>query len=202
MNREFNFGQHIKGMKNTEVFTAREVMVPFKCDVHGWMTSYGGILDHPFFAVTSDGGKFELKNLPAGTYTVEAWHEKLGPQTQTVTVGEKETKDISFTFKAMTAGSTATRSLVVCSTVLLIAAGGHGDEHRLGPGGAGLAEHLRLVHVLVPAREDGRRHPLRARPPADREHGRIPDDHSGGLDVAGRPARLGAASLVSRRSAR
>ncbi len=99
VNREFNFGQHIRGMKNTEVFTAREVMVPFKCDVHGWMTSFGGILDHPFFAVTSDGGKFELKNLPAGTYTVEAWHEKMPPQTQTVTVGEKRTQSVSFTFK-------------------------------------------------------------------------------------------------------
>jgi plastocyanin len=102
VNREFNFGQHFKGMKNTEVFTAREVMVPFKCDVHGWMTSYGGILDHPFFAVSADGGKFELKNLPAGTYTVEAWHEKLPPQTQTVTVGEKETKEVSFVFKSAT----------------------------------------------------------------------------------------------------
>ena len=99
VNREFNFGQHFKGMKNTEVFTAREVMVPFKCDVHGWMISYGGIMDHPYFAVTSDGGKFDLKTLPAGTYTVEAWHEKMPPQTQTVTVGQKETKEISFTFK-------------------------------------------------------------------------------------------------------
>ena len=99
VNREFNFGQHFKGMKNTEVFTAREVMVPFKCDVHGWMTSYGGILDHPYFAVTSDGGKFELKTVPPGSYTVEAWHEKLPAQTQTVTVGDKETKEISFTFK-------------------------------------------------------------------------------------------------------
>lgn len=102
VNREFNFGQHFKGMKNTEVFTAREVMVPFKCDVHGWMNSYGGILDHPYFAVTSDGGKFELKNLPAGTYTVEAWHEKMPAQTQSVMVGQKETKEISFAFKAGT----------------------------------------------------------------------------------------------------
>lgn len=99
VNREFNFGQHIKGMKNTEVFTAREVMVPFKCDVHGWMTSYGGILDHPYFAVTSGGGKFALENLPAGTYTVEAWHEKMPPQTQTVKVGEKQTREITFAFK-------------------------------------------------------------------------------------------------------
>jgi hypothetical protein len=99
VNREFNFGQHFKGMKNTQVFTAREVMVPFKCDVHGWMTSFGGIMDHPYFAVTSGGGRFELKTLPAGTYTVEAWHEKLPAQTQSVTIGEKETKEITFTFK-------------------------------------------------------------------------------------------------------
>ena len=99
VNREFNFGQHIKGQKDTKVFTAREVMVPLKCDVHSWMQAYAGILDHPYFAVTSGGGKFQLKNLPAGTYTVEAWHEKLPAQTQTVTIGEKETKDVSFTFK-------------------------------------------------------------------------------------------------------
>jgi hypothetical protein len=85
-------------MKNTEVFTAREVMVPFKCDVHGWMTSFGGILDHPFFAVTSDGGKFELKNLPAGTYTVEAWHEAAGTTTGTVTVTAQGTATLDLTF--------------------------------------------------------------------------------------------------------
>lgn len=104
VNREFNFGQPLKGLKNTEVFTTREVMVPFTCNVHPWMKAYGGILDHPYFSVTSGGGTFELKNLPAGTYTVEAWHEKLPAQTQTVTIGEKETKTISFTFKG-TAGN-------------------------------------------------------------------------------------------------
>ena len=53
-------------------------MVPFKCDVHGWMNAYVGVLDHPYFAVTDKDGKFELKSLPPGTYTIEAWHEKLG----------------------------------------------------------------------------------------------------------------------------
>ena len=100
VNREFNFGQHIKGMKNTEVFTTREVMVPFTCNVHPWMKAWGGFVDHPYFAVTSGGGTFELKNLPAGTYTVEAWHEKLPAQTQTVSIREKETKQITFTFKS------------------------------------------------------------------------------------------------------
>ena len=98
-NKEFNTGQPIQGMKTTHTFSAKEVMVPFKCDVHGWMNAYVGVLDHPFFATTDKDGKFELKDLPPGTYTIEAWHEKLGAQTASVTVGAKESKDISFTFK-------------------------------------------------------------------------------------------------------
>ena len=77
-NSEFNTGQPMQGMKTEHTFTAKEVMVPFKCDVHGWMNAYVGVLDHPFFAVTGEDGKFTLKGLPPGTYTVEAWHEKLG----------------------------------------------------------------------------------------------------------------------------
>ncbi|MGC4083568.1 MAG: carboxypeptidase regulatory-like domain-containing protein [Vicinamibacterales bacterium] len=99
-NREFNNGEPIQNMKTTHTFTAPEVMVPFKCDVHGWMNAYVGVLNHPFYAVTDPGGTFSLKGLPPGTYTIEAWHEKLGTQTQTVTVAAKETKEISFNFKA------------------------------------------------------------------------------------------------------
>jgi hypothetical protein len=98
-NQEFNFPQQVKGMKNTKTFAAREVMVPFKCDVHGWMSAYAGVLEHPYYAVTTSGGRFELKNLPPGTYTIEAWHEKLGAQTQTVTISGKDATDLSFTFK-------------------------------------------------------------------------------------------------------
>ena len=99
-NTEFNEGEPIKGMTRDKVFTAKEVMVPFKCDVHGWMNAYVGVLDHPYYAVTDKDGKFELKSLPPGTYTIEAWHEKLGAQEQKVTLGQKESKDVSFTFKA------------------------------------------------------------------------------------------------------
>jgi hypothetical protein len=102
VNQEFNTGQPIQGMKTPHTFTAREVMVPFKCDVHGWMNAYAGVLDHPYFAVSGADGKFELKTLPPGSYVIEAWHEKLGAQTQNVTVGQKETKEITFTFKATT----------------------------------------------------------------------------------------------------
>jgi plastocyanin len=99
-NQEFNTGQPIQGMKFDHTFTAKEVMVPFKCDVHGWMNAYAGVVDHPFFAVSDAGGKFELKGLPPGDYTIEAWHEKLGTQEQKITVGAKESKEANFNFKA------------------------------------------------------------------------------------------------------
>ena len=100
VNREFNFGQIKKGQRDTRSFTTSEVMVPFKCDVHGWMNAYVGVVDHPFFAVTMDGGKFELKGLPPGTYTIEAWHEKAGTKTVQITLGEKDSKEIGFSFAA------------------------------------------------------------------------------------------------------
>ena len=98
-NREFNFGQGIPGVKNSHVFSTKEVVFPFSCDVHKWMKAYLGIVDNPFYAVTGTDGSFSLKGLPPGTYTIEAVHEKAGRQTQTVTIGQKETKDISFAFK-------------------------------------------------------------------------------------------------------
>jgi hypothetical protein len=101
-NQAFNLSQPLPGIKNTKTFTAPEVMVHFKCNVHAWMEAYVGVLAHPYFAVTANGGAFELKNVPPGTYTVEAWHEKFGTQSQGVTVGAKETKTVSFTFKATT----------------------------------------------------------------------------------------------------
>jgi len=100
INAEFNTGQPIQGMKTMHTFDKKEVMVPFKCDVHGWMNAYAGVMDNPYYAVTGDDGSFELKDLPPGTYTIEAWQEKLGPMTQTVTLGAKDTKEVNFTFKA------------------------------------------------------------------------------------------------------
>jgi len=104
-NQEFNNGQPIQGMKMNHTFTSKEVMVPFKCDVHGWMNAYVGVMDNPYYAVTGEDGKFTLKSLPPGTYTIEAWHEKLGTATQSVTLAEKGTQDISFTFKAPAAAT-------------------------------------------------------------------------------------------------
>jgi plastocyanin len=99
-NPEFQFSQPIQTQKDVKFFPKPEVMVRFKCDIHPWMSAYVGVLDHPYFAVTKPAGSFELKTLPAGTYTLEAWHEKLGTQTQKVTVSENDKKEITFTFKA------------------------------------------------------------------------------------------------------
>jgi len=61
-----------------------------KCEVHGWMGAYIGVFEHPFFAVTGEDGSFTIKGLPAGEYTLEAWHEKYGTQTLKVKVGGSE----------------------------------------------------------------------------------------------------------------
>jgi plastocyanin len=100
VNREFNIGQPVKGMETNRTFNQVEVMLPFKCDVHPWMNAYAGILPHPYFAVTQDDGLVSLANLPPGEYVIAAWHEKYGEQTQRITVGESEAKELSFTFTA------------------------------------------------------------------------------------------------------
>ena len=99
-NEAFNLGMPVQGMKYTKKFDKQEVMVRIKCDVHGWMSAFCGVVAHPFFAVTAADGTYTIKNLPAGTYTIEAWHEKFGTQTQQVTVGATDSKAVPFTFKA------------------------------------------------------------------------------------------------------
>jgi hypothetical protein len=100
VNSQFNEGQPVQGMVSTKKFDKAE-MTPFKvkCDVHGWMKSYMAVMPHPFYAVSQGNGSFTIANLPPGQYTVVAWHEKYGQQEQKVTVGAKESKALSFTFK-------------------------------------------------------------------------------------------------------
>jgi len=96
--REFNLGMPMQGMKLKKKFKKPEVMVKIKCDVHSWMGCYVGVLDHPFYAVSGEEGAFAIGDLPAGTYTIEAWHEKYGTLTQSVTIGDGESKAIDFAF--------------------------------------------------------------------------------------------------------
>lgn len=99
-NKKFNIAQPTKGMKSVKSFDQAEAPISFKCNVHPWMTAYAGVFSHPFFAVSQADGSFSIKGLPAGTHTLEAWHEKLGVQTQTVTVAEGERKELNFSFAA------------------------------------------------------------------------------------------------------
>ena len=97
--KSFNLGMPIKGMKLKKTFTAPEVMVKIKCDVHPWMGAYAGVVDNPYYGVTGADGSAAIKDLPAGEYTLEAWHEKYGTQTQKITVTDAD-QEISFAFKA------------------------------------------------------------------------------------------------------
>jgi plastocyanin len=97
--KPFNIAQPTKGMKTTKQFTAPEMPpVVCKCNVHPWMASYIGVVDHPYFGVTDDTGAFTINGLPAGTYTLEAWHEKFGTATQQVTVAEGQPVQADFEF--------------------------------------------------------------------------------------------------------
>ncbi len=99
-NREFNLTQR-QGQMDEKRFTRREVGTAFlKCDVHSWMKAHVGILTHPFYAVTGDGGNFDLGGLPPGEYEVEAWHETLGVQTRQVTLQDGEAAKLEFRFAA------------------------------------------------------------------------------------------------------
>jgi hypothetical protein len=99
-NRGFNISQPQQGMQTSRDFGMAEVMIPVKCDVHGWMNAYIGVVDHPYFAVSAADGSYSIPNLPPGEYVLEAWHELFGAQTANVTVGDGATMEVGFTFNA------------------------------------------------------------------------------------------------------
>lgn len=97
-NREFNLGMPATVTSSNVTLEQPEPLFPVKCDIHPWMQSYVAVMSHPYFDVTGEDGRFEIRNLPAGTYEIEAWHERLGTQTATVTVedGGSATSDLTF----------------------------------------------------------------------------------------------------------
>ncbi len=99
-NRPFNRSQPAGAADVTIRMRRDEVSPPMKvkCDIHPWMNAYVAVVDHPYYAVTGPDGSFELENLPPGTYTIEAWHEKYDVIEQTITIGDNESRTLDFTY--------------------------------------------------------------------------------------------------------
>lgn len=89
-NREFNFIQ-LPGKEDTIAFNKVESPIKVKCEIHSWMLVWGHAFDHPYFAVTDADGKYEIKGLPPGNYTIEAWHEACTAVSQKIIVKAGET---------------------------------------------------------------------------------------------------------------
>ena len=98
-NREWNESQAPGSPAAEKSFAREEIMLPVKCNQHPWMKMYVNVVKSPFYAVTDKDGKYEIKGLPPGTYTLAFVQEKLGEQTQQVTLGPKETKTVDASFK-------------------------------------------------------------------------------------------------------
>ncbi|MGH9776130.1 MAG: carboxypeptidase regulatory-like domain-containing protein [Candidatus Acidiferrales bacterium] len=103
-NREWNKSQPPGSPAIDDTFARPEVAIEVKCNVHPWMKAYIAVMKNPFYAVTGANGSFDLKGLPPGTYTIEAWHEKYGVMDQQVTIGPKESKSVTFTFSPAASG--------------------------------------------------------------------------------------------------
>jgi plastocyanin len=97
VNASFNQAMPATRKEATTSFSQPEAIFNIKCDVHPWMSAYLGVYTHPFFSVTGTDGEYTISGLNPGTYEITAWHERLGTQTASVTVGEGATTQ-DFTF--------------------------------------------------------------------------------------------------------
>jgi hypothetical protein len=94
-----NFGLETYGKKRSIEFDRpEETPISVKCDVHPWMQAYVGVFAHPFFAVTDAAGRYAIERVPAGEYTLKAWHERFGTRQERITVADAGEVVADFTF--------------------------------------------------------------------------------------------------------
>jgi hypothetical protein len=124
--RGFNISQPTN-MTTDRSFAQPEVMIPVRCDVHGWMAAYIGVQSHPYFAVTPEDGTYRIENLPPGEYVIETWHEQYGTQTLAVTVPESGEARADFQYSAAMAGAVVPLADPIDPHDH--AAGGHAGDH-------------------------------------------------------------------------
>jgi len=98
VNASFNKAMPPTLKEATTVFSKPEAVFTIKCDVHPWMQAFMAVFTHPFFSATGTDGKFTISGLDPGTYEITAWHERLGTQTASITVGASDTKTQNFKF--------------------------------------------------------------------------------------------------------
>ena len=98
VNTPFNMAMPANRTEADTKFGKEEGMFLVKCDVHPWMSAYVGVFSHPYFAVSGKDGKFSLPPIAPGTYEIEAWHEKMGTKTGSVTVADGKPATIDFSF--------------------------------------------------------------------------------------------------------
>jgi hypothetical protein len=98
INAEWNQSHMKDAPPMLKKFPRPELMISIKCNQHPWMRAYVGVMSHPFFAVTDSAGAYQIEGIPPGSYTVVAWHEKLGELTAEITVAPNGhiTQDFSF----------------------------------------------------------------------------------------------------------
>lgn len=99
-NEQWNESQMPKSAPIEQSFDHPEIMLPLKCNQHPWMKMYINVVANPFYAVTGADGKFEIKGLPPGNYTLTFVQEKLGEQDQKITLAAKDQKTLDVSFKA------------------------------------------------------------------------------------------------------
>jgi plastocyanin len=103
----FDTTQPKSGMVFNYQLKSEEAMLKLGCRVHSWMTAYVGVLTHPYFAVSGDGGSFTIANVPAGKYTIRTWHERFGRLMKTVDVTAGGTATVTFEYTGTEKPATA-----------------------------------------------------------------------------------------------